>query len=66
MSLPYQAVLNPDPGIAPDDWRGALSGHVFRPASWSGLESGLYVLRPGEYDIESVHDKHKPRIQRGL
>jgi hypothetical protein len=67
MSLPYQAMLNPKP-----DELGRLIretrafGARFPSTEWTGLESGLYVFRPREYDIESVHAKHRPRVRRGL
>ena len=67
MSLPYQALLNPEPSQLRRMIRetGAF-GARFPSASWSGLESGLYVLRHGDYDLESLHEKHRPRVSRGL
>jgi hypothetical protein len=67
MSLPYQAMLNPDPAELRRMIRetGSL-GARFPSATWTGLQSGLYVLRPREYDIECVHVEHRPRIHRGL
>ena len=67
MSLPYQAMLNPEPGELRRFIResGAI-GARFPSKHWSGLESGLYILRPGHYDIDSVHQKHRPRVRRGL
>jgi hypothetical protein len=67
MSLPYQAVLNPDAAelrrLIRDS--GAL-GARFPSTALNGLESGIYVLRPGEYDIESVDEKIREQVHRGL
>jgi len=41
-------------------------GARFPSQSWSGLESGLYVLRQRNYDIGSLHPKHRPRVRHGL
>lgn len=67
MSLPYQAMLNPDPVELRQLIRetGAF-GARFPSTQWTGLESGLYVRRRAEYDLESVHAKHRPRVRRGL
>jgi hypothetical protein len=67
MSLPYQGMLNPEPGELSRFLReaGAL-GARFPSTQWTGLESGLYVLRSGKYDLDSVHQKHKPRVRHGL
>jgi hypothetical protein len=67
MSLPYQAMLNPDP----DELRRMIRetgafGARFPSLSWTGLESGLYVRRGRNYDIGSLHIKHRPRVRRGL
>jgi hypothetical protein len=67
MSLPYQAMLNPDPG---ELRRLIRENHVlgvrFPSTKWTGLESGLYVIRHCQYDIESVHAKHRPRVRKGM
>jgi hypothetical protein len=67
MSLPYQAMLNPDP----EELRRMIRetrgfGARFPSLSWTGLESGLYLVRKHKYDIGSLHTKHRPRVQRGL
>src|SRR6516165_1122091 len=67
MSLPYQNFLNPDP----EELRAMIRqcgafGARFPSTNWTGLESGLYVLRRQPYDIDSVHIKHRPRVRRGL
>jgi hypothetical protein len=60
-------MLNPEP----EELRlmirdaGAL-GARFPSVRWTGLESGLYVLRRRHYDIGSLHVKHRPRVRRGL
>lgn len=67
MSLPYQAMLNPDPVELRRLIRetGAF-GARFPSETWNGLESGLYVLRARAYDIDSVHAKQRYRVRRGL
>ena len=67
MSLPYQAMLNPDPEELRRMLRETGSfGARFPSSDWTGLESGLYVLRRRNYDMESVHVKQRPRVRRGL
>jgi hypothetical protein len=60
-------MLNPDPHELRRMIRdsGAI-GARFPSLSWTGLESGLYLLRRGEYDIGSLHPKHRPRVRRAL
>jgi hypothetical protein len=41
------------------------SGARFPSTTWTGLESGLYVLRRRDYDIGSLHVKHRPRVRHG-
>lgn len=67
MSLPYQALLSPDPAELRRMIRetGAF-GARFPSATWAGVESGLYVMRAREYDIESVHVKQRRRVRHGL
>jgi hypothetical protein len=67
MSLPYQKMLNPDL----DELRRMICeagafGARFPSLSWTGLDSGLYVLRPRTYDIGSLHVKHRPRVRHGM
>jgi len=67
MSLPYQRMLNPEPGELRRLVRETNSvGARFPSTEWSGLESGLYVFRRQPYDLDSVHPKHRPRVRRGL
>jgi hypothetical protein len=67
MSLPYQAMLNPEPDELSRMLRETRTiGARFPSTEWTGLESGLYVIHPRSYDIESVHAKHRPRVRRGL
>jgi hypothetical protein len=67
MSLPYQTMLNPEPDELRRMTREAGAfGVRFPSMSWSGLQSGLYVLRPRNYDIGSLHVKHRPRVRHGL
>jgi hypothetical protein len=67
MSLPYQRMLDPEPNELQLMIRetGAF-GVRFPSHSWTGLESGLYVLRQRHYDIGSLHVKHRPRVRRAL
>lgn len=65
MSLPYQRMLHPEP----DELRRMLRdtracGARFPSLVWSGLASGLYLLRPCPYDISTLHVKHRPRVRR--
>jgi len=66
MSLPHQEMLDPDPEELRRMIReiGAF-GVRFPSLNWTGLESGLYVLRRGPYDIRSLHAKHRPRVRHG-
>jgi hypothetical protein len=67
MSLPYQSMLNPDPNELRQMIRdsGAF-GARFPSTVWTGLESGLYILGRRNYDLSSVHVKHRPRVRRGM
>ena len=67
MSLPYQAMLNPDPAELRRMIRetGAF-GARFPSASWSGLESGLYVMRAAGLRYRVGAREHRPRVRRGL
>jgi hypothetical protein len=67
MSLPYQVMLNPDL----DEVRRMIRetkvvGARFPSLRWTGLESGQYVLRKRNYDIGSLHPKHRPRVRHAL
>jgi hypothetical protein len=67
MSLPYQAMLNPDP----EELRRMIRetgvfGARFPSTSWTGLKSGLYLLRKRNYDIGMLHPKHRPRVRHAL
>jgi hypothetical protein len=67
MSLPYQQMLDP----APEELRSIIRetgtfGARFPSVAWSGLESGLYVLRRREYDIRTPHPKHRPRVRHAM
>jgi hypothetical protein len=67
MSLPYQTMLNPDPTELRRLIRETHTiGARFPSVHWTGLESGLYVLRRRPYDLESVHAKHRPRVRKGM
>jgi hypothetical protein len=67
MSLPYQAMLDPKPGELNHLIReSSAAGVRFPSTQWTGLESGLYVLRRRKYELEAVHPKHRPRVRRGL
>jgi hypothetical protein len=67
MSLPYQKMLDPDPEELRRMMREADAfGVRFPSLSWTGLESGMYVLRRRSYDIGTLHVKHRPRVRHGL
>jgi hypothetical protein len=67
MSLPYQAMLDPDPKeLRSVIGEARVLGARFPSATWSGLESGLYIMRPSGYTLDVVHPKHRPRVRRGL
>jgi hypothetical protein len=67
MSLPYQNMLNPDPAELRRTIRDTgLCGARFPSLNWTGLESGLYVLRRREYDIGTLHAKHRPRVRHAM
>ncbi|MBZ5604347.1 MAG: hypothetical protein LAO79_18755 [Acidobacteriia bacterium] len=67
MSLPYEAMLDPDPGELRHMIREAgARGARFPSLTWSGLQSGLYLLRRGPYDLSTLHIKHRPRVRRAL
>jgi hypothetical protein len=67
MSLPYQAMLNPEPSELRRLIRETHTfGARFPSMEWDGLESGIYVMRRREYEIDSVHAKHRPRVRHGM
>jgi hypothetical protein len=67
MSLPYQTLLDPNPNELSGMIRqSTVLGARFPSTQWTGLESGMYVLRRQAYEIGSVHTKHRPRVRRGL
>jgi hypothetical protein len=67
MSLPYQRMLDPAPGELRSLIREAGAfGLRFPSVNWTGLASGLYVLRRREYDLRSLHAKHRPRVRHAL
>lgn len=67
MSLPYQKMLDPHlDELQPMIKDAMVLGVRFPSVVWTGLESGLYVLRRGAYDIGSIHIKHRPRVRRGM
>ena len=67
MSVPYQKMLDPDPRELQRMIRDAGAfGARFPSVAWTGLESGLYVLRRREYDIGSLHIKHRPRVRHAM
>jgi hypothetical protein len=67
MSLPYQNMLDPDP----EELRRIIRetgffGARFPSLKWTGLQSGQYVLRQRNYDIGSLHVKHRPRVKHAM
>lgn len=66
MSLPYQSMLNPDRGeLLEMICKAGAFGARFPSRGWTGVDSGLYVLRCREYGIGSLHIKHRPRVRHG-
>jgi len=66
MSLPYQAMLDPQRAELIHLLReSGATGVRFPSKQWTGLESGLYLLRRRAYGLETVHAKHRPRVRRG-
>jgi hypothetical protein len=67
MSLPYQAMLNPDPSALRQMIRetGAI-GARFPSASWTGVQSGLYLMRSSDYDLASVEATQRAQVCHGL
>lgn len=64
MSLPHQRMLDPDPHELREMIReSGTFGARFPSVAWTGLESGLYVLRRRKYDVGSLHPKHRPRVR---
>src|SRR5215469_5815668 len=67
MSLPYERMLSPEPQEMQRMLRDArVFGARFPSLIWTGLESGLYVLNSGHYDLLSLHGKHRPRVRHAL
>jgi hypothetical protein len=67
MSLPYQNMLDPEPEELRRVIREAgVCGARFPSLNWTGLESGMYVLRRREYDLKSLHVKHRPRVRHAM
>src|SRR5262245_39972549 len=67
MSLPYEAMLDPEPReLRRLILDSSACGVRFPSSKWRGLASGLYLLRRRDYDLGSVHVKHRPRVRRGL
>jgi hypothetical protein len=67
MSLPYHQPLDPTPAEIQDLLRssGAV-GVRFLSQQWRGMAGGVYVYRGRDYDLKSVHIKHRPRVRKGL
>jgi hypothetical protein len=60
-------MLNPDPEELRRTIRDTgLCGARFPSLDWTGLQSGLYVLRRREYDIGTLHAKHRPRVRHAM
>jgi hypothetical protein len=67
MSLPYAKTFEPDPAEVGQMLRSRFGmGVRFPSRTWPGLESGAYFCRRKDYDIKTVHPKHRPRVCRGL
>jgi hypothetical protein len=67
MSLPYQQMLDPVAEELHSMVRETGTfGARFPSLTWTGLTSGQYVLRRREYDIRSLHAKHRPRVRHAM
>ncbi len=67
MSLPYQQPLTPSRRDLHELLASSGSAGVrFLSDGWPGLESGIYVRMRGDYNLSSVHHKHRPRVRKGL
>ena len=67
MSLPYQQPLDPTHEEIKELLRtnGAL-GVRFPSQRWRGMAGGVYIYRGREYELKTVHIKHRPRVRKGL
>lgn len=67
MSLPYQQPLEPTPeGIQTLLRSSRAAGVRFTSQQWPGMAGGVYVYCSRDYDLKSVHIKHRPRVRKGL
>jgi len=67
MGLPYHQPLEPTPeGIRALLRSNGAFGVRFQSQQWSGIPGGVYVYRGRDYDLKSVHIKHRPRVRKGL
>ncbi len=68
ISLPYHALLDPDPAELTEMLSRAEGlGASFPSLTWPGLPGGLCVYRRGQpYTLSSVHPKQRARVRQGL
>jgi len=66
ISLPYQQPLDPTPQEIQDLLRSSGAVGVRFPSQhWRGMAGGVYVYCGRNYDLKSVHIKHRPRVRKG-
>ncbi len=67
MSLPYQQALEATPDAIQALLRSSgAAGLRFQSQQWSGMPGGAFICRGRNYDLQSVHHKHRPRVRKGL
>ncbi len=67
MSLPYQRPIDPTPEEIQDLLRSSkATGVRFQSQQWHGMAGGVYAYRGREYNLKSVHIKHRPRVRKGM
>ncbi|HEY3838190.1 MAG TPA: hypothetical protein VGL72_16535 [Bryobacteraceae bacterium] len=67
MSLPFDRALDVGPRQAAGILRKAgVLGIRFPAADGRGIASGLYVLRPADYSLQSVSRKQRGQVRQGL
>jgi hypothetical protein len=67
MSIPYEKMLDPDRVELGRMLQSRMGlGARFPSLVWPGLEAGAYFCRRKNYELRTVHVKHRPRVVRGL
>jgi hypothetical protein len=67
MNLPYQQALEPTIESVRALLRSSdAAGVRFSSQQWHGIPGGVYVYQGKDYDLRSIHIKHRPRVCKGL